>query len=339
MRIHKSQLLYRSNCVSSGLDANGALSIVRFLRKLATESGIAILCTIHQPSTVLFQEFDDLLLLARGGREVYFGPIGETGQTAVDFFDRNGAAGATSDMNPAEYILDAIRTPPSGPRTWPEIWEASPENAAALEEIDAIISARKDVPITREMRTLEYAMPLPAQIFAVTGRVWNNYWRDASYGVSKMVSGISTGLIGGVIFLNSGNTVIEMQSRSFAVFLIVILYPLITSAVQPKFLQLRTLYEVRERNSKIYSAPAWITAMAIVEIPYAILASIFFFLPWYYMIGLPSDSATAGYVFFLILLFNIWATYISMWTVAMCPDLNIVGMANTFLTLVTNTFS
>lgn len=91
---------------TSGLDSNGALSIVRFLRKLADESGLAILCTIHQPSAILFQEFDDILLLARGGREVYFGPIGENGATIIDYFERNYAPAAAHDANPAEYILE-----------------------------------------------------------------------------------------------------------------------------------------------------------------------------------------------------------------------------------------
>lgn len=91
---------------TSGLDSNGALSIVRFLRKLADDSGLAILCTIHQPSAILFQEFDEVLLLASSGREVYFGNTGERGTTVINYFERNGAPAAAPDANPAEYILE-----------------------------------------------------------------------------------------------------------------------------------------------------------------------------------------------------------------------------------------
>lgn len=332
-----SELLFLDE-PTSGLDANGALSIVRFLRKLADESGIAILVTIHQPSAVLFQEFDDMLLLAHGGREVYFGPIGEGGQTVIDYFERNGAPAAAVDANPAEFILDTIRVA-AGPRSWAEIWETSRENTSVLEEIETIIATRKEIPVTRELRTLEYAMPLSTQIVALTERVWLHYWRDASYGYSKCFSALSMGLVAGVLFLQSDNTVIEMQSRAFAVFLVLILSPMILTAVQPKFLQLRMLYETRERNSKIYSAPAWLTAMALVEIPYAILGTILFFLPWYYMIGLPSSSSIAGYTFLMIMLFNIWIPHIAMWIAAMCPDLTVIGVVNPFIFIVNNGFT
>lgn len=332
-----SELLFLDE-PTSGLDSNGALSIVRFLRKLADETNIAIICTIHQPSFVLFQEFDDLLLLARGGREVYFGPIGSGGQAVIDYFERNGASPAAADANPAEYILDTIRAAP-GPRSWPEIWESSPENNAALEEIEAIITERGSIPVSRELRTLEYAMPLSAQTKALTKRVWLHYWRDGSYGFSKLFSSLSMALVAGVLFLQSGSSVREMQSRTFAVFLVLILSPMIITAVQPKFLQFRMLYETRERNSKIYSASAWLTAMAVAEVPYSILAAVVFFLPWYYMIGLPTDSSSAGYAFFFILLFCIWIPYMAMWIAAMCPDLNIVNIVNPFVFIISNGFT
>ncbi|KAJ4474044.1 hypothetical protein C8J55DRAFT_562685 [Lentinula edodes] len=52
---------------SLGLESQMAWPICTLLRDLAN-NGQAILCTIHQPSALLFQEFDCLLFLARGGR-------------------------------------------------------------------------------------------------------------------------------------------------------------------------------------------------------------------------------------------------------------------------------
>ncbi|KAI7941416.1 hypothetical protein MJO29_013490 [Puccinia striiformis f. sp. tritici] len=59
---------------TSGMDGQSAFDIFRFLRKLAG-AGQATLCTIHQPNALLFENFDRLLLLKKGGRCVYFGDI------------------------------------------------------------------------------------------------------------------------------------------------------------------------------------------------------------------------------------------------------------------------
>jgi ATP-binding cassette, subfamily G (WHITE), member 2, PDR len=90
---------------TSGLDSQTAWSICALLRKLA-DNGQAILCTIHQPSAILFQEFDRLLFLAAGGKTVYFGEIGEDSKTMISYFERNGSRKFAADENPAEVMLE-----------------------------------------------------------------------------------------------------------------------------------------------------------------------------------------------------------------------------------------
>jgi ATP-binding cassette, subfamily G (WHITE), member 2, SNQ2 len=63
----KPKLLLFLDEPTSGLDSQSAWAIVNFLRELANH-GQAILCTIHQPSAELFQEFDRLLLLRNEAR-------------------------------------------------------------------------------------------------------------------------------------------------------------------------------------------------------------------------------------------------------------------------------
>jgi ABC-type multidrug transport system ATPase subunit len=50
---------------TSGLGSQTSSSIVTFLAQLS-KSRQAVLCTIHQPSAILFQRFNRLLLLAKG---------------------------------------------------------------------------------------------------------------------------------------------------------------------------------------------------------------------------------------------------------------------------------
>jgi hypothetical protein len=55
---------------------------------------------IHQPSAELFQVFDRLLLLGKGGQTVYFGDIGENSSTILNYLERNGAPRCGSNANP-----------------------------------------------------------------------------------------------------------------------------------------------------------------------------------------------------------------------------------------------
>lgn len=97
----KPELLLFLDEPTSGLDSLAAYNIVRFLRRLA-DAGQAVLCTIHQPSAVLFEQFDDLLLLKSGGRVVYHGELGSDSRTLIDYFERNGGKKCRRDANPAE---------------------------------------------------------------------------------------------------------------------------------------------------------------------------------------------------------------------------------------------
>ena len=136
----KTTLISNDSCLLNCMCS--AWNLVRFLRKLA-DQGQAILCTIHQPSSLLFESFDRLLLLERGGETVYFGEIGQDSEVIREYFDRHGA-NCPSNANPAEYMLEAIGagvTPRVGDRDWKDIWLESPEFIKTKEEIATIKKA------------------------------------------------------------------------------------------------------------------------------------------------------------------------------------------------------
>lgn len=134
----KPKLLLFLDEPTSGLDSQSSWAICSFLRKLA-DAGQAILCTIHQPSATLFQEFDRLLFLAKGGKTVYFGDIGSNSEVLLEYFERNGARHCADDENPAEYMLDIVNQGSSGVGIdWHEVWKASPEARSVQTHIDEI---------------------------------------------------------------------------------------------------------------------------------------------------------------------------------------------------------
>lgn len=68
----RPQLLIFFDEPTSGLDSQTSWAISELIKKL-TNSGQAVLCTVHQPSAILFDQFDRLLLIAPGGKTAYFG--------------------------------------------------------------------------------------------------------------------------------------------------------------------------------------------------------------------------------------------------------------------------
>jgi ABC-type multidrug transport system ATPase subunit len=168
---------------TSGLDSQTAWSICALLRKLA-DNGQAILCTIHQPSAILFQEFDRLLFLAKGGKTVYFGEIGEDSNILIDYFERNGSLKFRSEDNPAEKMLEVIGAAPGSDTTidWPQIWNDSPERQAVKAELANMKAALSHKPVDTDPTSLDqFAAPFGVQFWTVLVRVFQQYWRTPSY--------------------------------------------------------------------------------------------------------------------------------------------------------------
>ena len=88
---------------TSGLDATAALKVVRTMKKIASTTGISIITVIHQPRFEIFDQFDDLLMIAPGGSTVYMGPS----DNALTYFQNMGFYFAPRN-NPADVLMDIV---------------------------------------------------------------------------------------------------------------------------------------------------------------------------------------------------------------------------------------
>jgi len=71
---------------TSGLDARAAAIVMRTVRN-TVDTGRTVVCTIHQPSIDIFEAFDELFLMKRGGEEIYVGPLGRNSCHLIDYFE------------------------------------------------------------------------------------------------------------------------------------------------------------------------------------------------------------------------------------------------------------
>jgi ABC-type multidrug transport system ATPase subunit len=205
---------------TSGLDGQAAFNIVRFLKKLAA-AGQAILVTIHQPSAQLFYEFDTLLLLARGGKTVYFGDIGYQASTLKSYFSRYNSD-CPPGKNPAEHMIDVVS---DRRKDWHQIWLESPEHEAMLAELDRIVKEAALQPANTGNDDREFAMPLWDQIVIVTLRLVKSMYRNVGYVNNKFALHIIMGLFTGFTYWQVGNSVTELQMRTFALFNFIFVAP------------------------------------------------------------------------------------------------------------------
>jgi ABC-type multidrug transport system ATPase subunit len=190
--VGKPQLLFLDE-PTSGLDAQSSYNIIRFIRKLA-DAGWPVLCTIHQPSAILFEHFDHLLLLVRGGRTAYHGEIGPDASTMVNYFESNGGPKIDKSANPAEYILEVVGAGTAGKVTqdWAEVWANSKEAKVLKEELDKVHDNSDEHP-SRLAQT--YATPLWTQFKLVHKRMALAYWRSPDYNVGRFLNVMLTALI------------------------------------------------------------------------------------------------------------------------------------------------
>jgi hypothetical protein len=187
---------------------------------------------------MLFQQFDQLLFLARGGKTVYFGPIGEESRTLLDYFESHGARECGESENPAEFMLDIIssRTNSHG-EDWFDVWKQSNECHMVQVEIDRIHKERQDNGAIEadflSVTNSEFAMPFWFQLYQVTYRAFQQYWRMPSYILSKLGLGIATGLFIGFSFYHAKMSLQGIQTIIYSVFMLCTIF---TSVVQQVFL-------------------------------------------------------------------------------------------------------
>jgi len=309
---------------TSGLDSAGAAAICRLLRRLTEEEGQAILCTIHQPSSLLFESFDNVLLLEHGGRTCYMGPIGEkAGQdsnTVRRYFEKNGAPECPPEANVAEYILEVVSGGKSKGIEWGDRWAQSPEAEQLRRDIRQIVDERKSRPIAEDSRSQrEFAADPWTQLVEVTKRQFRDLWRDASFSYGILFSNFVTALVAGGAFAQLGYSPTDYQNRVFVVILVMLNFPAVVNSFIGKSFELRMLYQMRESPSKVYSWPVFISSIVITSAPVAVVSSIIWFLPAFFIPYGPRESYIAGFFFLNILTMMFFMIFFSLMLALACP--------------------
>ncbi|WPH02729.1 Hypothetical protein R9X50_00559700 [Acrodontium crateriforme] len=335
----KPKLLLFLDEPTSGLDSQSSWAICAFLRKLA-DSGQAVLCTIHQPSAILFEQFDRLLFLRKGGQTVYFGDIGKHSRVLLDYFEHNGARKFDEDENPAEYMLEVAG---DKDHDWHETWKNSQEAKDVLTGIEKIHSETQHLHDNDDgsdaSMSGEFAMPFAQQVREVTVRVFQQYWRMPSYIIAKFALSALSGLFIGFSFFNADSSLQGMQIVLYSLFMVSTIFSTIVQQVMPLFVTQRSLYEVRERPSKTYSWKAFLMANIVVEWPYQIFTGVILYACFYYPVVGVQESERQGLVLLMCIALMIYASTFAHLCIVALPDAQTAGSIVTLLFSMSLTFN
>ena len=330
--VAKPSLLLFLDEPTSGLDSQSSWAIVQVLKDLA-KAGQAILCTIHQPSATLFEQFDRLLLLKKGGQTVYFGDIGTDSRTVIDYFESHGGRVCDKSENPAEYILEVIGAgaTASVATDWFEIWKSSDEYIKVSREIDELLELgalvnNKDM--TNKEFESKYATPYSYQLYEVLNRTFVQNYRSLPYIMPKFSLTLLAGLLIGFSFWDAKHTVIGMQNVMFANFLSIIVSAPLMNQIQTQAITSRELFEIRESKSNTFHWSCLLLSQYLNEIPYSIVFSTIFFICWYFPIQVDYDAPYAGlwwftYCFFFQLFYPSFALMV-LYAAPDLPSANIL---------------
>ena len=303
---------------------------MRFLKKLAA-SGQAILCTIHQPNASLFENFDRLLLLQRGGECVYFGQT----NNLLGYFEKHGAY-CPPNANIAEWMLDAIgagQTARIGNRDWADIWRTSEELANVKTEITAIKEARIASVGADPAVQSHYATPLSFQIGVVVKRMNIAFWRTPNYGFTRFFNHICISLLTGIVFINLDDSLSSLQYRVFVIFQVTVLPSLILAQVEPMY-DFARLISYREMSSRMYKPFAFTIAMVIAEMPYSLLCAFGFFVCIYFPVGMDLTPNRAGYQFLIILICEQFSVSLAQMMQSITPNFYIASLLTPFIVVI-----
>ncbi|KAJ0709582.1 putative ABC-type xenobiotic transporter [Helianthus annuus] len=327
---------------TSGLDARAAAIVMRAVRN-TVDTGRTVVCTIHQPSIDIFESFDELLLLKRGGQVIYSGPLGRHSQQIIDYFEAvNGVPKIPEKYNPATWMLE-VSSGSAEMRMGIDFAEHF--SASSLHQRNKALVKELSVPppgATDLHFETQYAQSSWGQFKSCIWKMWWSYWRNPDYNLVRFCFTLLCALMVGTLFWKIGN---KKSSSNDVSIVIGAMYSAVffvginnSQTVQPVVATERTVF-YRERAAGMYSSLPYAMAQVFVEIPYVLLQTIYYTAIVYTMVSFEWTTAKFFWMFFINFFSFLYFTYYGMMTVSITPNEQVAAIFAAGFYLLFNIFS
>ncbi|KAE8678601.1 Pleiotropic drug resistance protein 12 [Hibiscus syriacus] len=290
---------------TSGLDARAAAIVMRTVRN-TVDTGRTVVCTIHQPSIDIFEAFDELLLMKRGGQVIYSGPLGRNSHKIIEYFEAiPGVPKIKDKYNPATWMLEV--------------------SSIAAEARLGIDFAEHYKSSSLYERNKALVMELSTPPAGAKDLYFASQYSQSSWGQFNHAFGNNGGLIGEVqtITLDTTTDLMMIIGAMYAAVMFVGIAN--SSTVQPIVATERTVF-YRERAAGMYSALPYAMAQVSCEVPYVLFQTSYYTLIVYAMVGFEWTAAKFFWFFFVNFFSFLYFTYYGMMTVSITPNHQIAAV-------------
>nr|XP_028964649.1 ABC transporter G family member 29-like [Malus domestica] len=319
---------------TSGLDARAAAIVMRVVRN-TVDTGRTVVCTIHQPSIDIFEAFDELLLMKRGGQLIYSGPLGRNSHKVVEYFEAvPGVPKIKEKYNPATWMLEVSST---ATELRLEIDFAQHYKSSSLYQRNKALVTELSIPPPGANDLYfpsQYSQSMWEQFKCCLWKHWWTYWRSPDYILVRFFFTFASALLVGSIFWKVGA---KRESSADLTMIIGAMYNAVLSiginncsTVQPVVATERVVF-YRERAAGMYSAIPYALAQVVVEIPYVFVQTVYYVLIVYAMVSFQWTAEKFFWFFFVNFISFLYFTYYGMMTVAISPNHQVAAiLASTF---------
>ncbi|KAF8393284.1 hypothetical protein HHK36_021525 [Tetracentron sinense] len=327
---------------TSGLDARAAAIVMRTVRN-TVDTGRTVVCTIHQPSIDIFDAFDELFLMKRGGQEIYVGPLGRHSFHLIKYFEGiQGVSKIKDGYNPATWMLEVTTAAQEVALgvNFTDVYKNSElyrRNKALISDLSTPPPGSKDLYFPTQ-----YSQSFFTQCIACLWKQHWSYWRNPPYTAVRFFFTTFIALFFGTIFWDIGSKRESQQDLFNAMgsmyAAVAFLGVQNASSVQPVVSIERTVF-YRERATRMYSALPYAFGQVMIEIPYIFVQALVYGVIVYAMIGFEWTVVKFCWYLFFMYFTLLYFTFYGMMTVAMTPNQNIAAIVSAAFYGLWNLFS
>ncbi|KAL0724493.1 hypothetical protein Bca4012_039092 [Brassica carinata] len=314
---------------TSGLDARAAAIVMRAVRN-TVDTGRTVVCTIHQPSIDIFEAFDELMLMKRGGQVIYAGPLGRNSHKVVEYFEAfPGVPKIPDKYNPATWMLEAssLAAELKLGVDFAELYKNSAlhqRNKALVKELSVPPAGASDLYFATQ-----FSQNTWGQFKSCLWKQWWTYWRSPDYNLVRFIFTLATSLLIGTIFWQIGgnrSNAADLTMVIGALYAAVIFVGINNcSTVQPMVAVERTVF-YRERAAGMYSAMPYAISQVTCELPYVLIQTTYYSLIVYAMVGFEWTAAKFFWFLFVSYFSFLYWTYYGMMTVSLTPNQQVASI-------------